>query len=89
MAIHLDTTAYNGVSLTYGRVTDITMDYQTRQSTVVLCGYPSRAARRGGYPPEQVMTAEFEMPDPPPEDMVAYVYAQLAQQYPEVDWAEV
>jgi len=89
MAIIGSFTSYNGTPLTYARVTDIEMDFQTRQSKVTLSGYPDRRARQLGYPAEAVLHAEFEMPDPVPEDMVAFVYARLADAHPEVDFAEV
>jgi hypothetical protein len=89
MAIALQMTAYNGEPLTYGRVTDLVVDYQTNAATVTLSGFTSREARLRGEKPIAVLTASFTMPTPVPEDILAYCYGRLAAAHPTIDFTEI
>jgi hypothetical protein len=89
MGIELNVTADNGAQLTYGRLTELVVDYQTKETKAILGGYSDAIARQMGQTPVTVLTAEYVMPDPPPHDLVSFSYAKLVEQNPEVDFTEV
>lgn len=89
MGISLDVTAKNGDKLSYGRLTELVMDFATHETKAILGGYTSKQTRQLGQPATEVLVAEFVMPYPVPEDLVSHGYAQLIAQHPDIDFTEV
>lgn len=89
MGIAINITTDNGRELRYGRLTEVIMDFQSRETQVIVGGYSDCVARQNGEPPTKTITAQYVMPDPVPENIVTHAYAQLIEQHPEIDFTEV
>jgi hypothetical protein len=89
MAIALSTTTRTGDTVTYGRITGLEMDYQTKETQAFIGGYADRDARLRGEKPATVMIGTFTMPEPIPQDLVLYAYQRLAEANPDIDFTEV
>lgn len=90
MGISINSVTSNGTPVTYGRITDITMDFGTRETKVTIGGYFSKDSSTLGIRPiDVVLTGEFIMPDPTPENITKYAYEQLSIQYPDIDFTEI
>jgi hypothetical protein len=89
MGIAVTHIAYNGEVLKYARVSSITVDLATGQAAATLSGYKSQEDRLSGGDRYQVFVHQFSLPTPQPEDLLAYAYQVLSQEFPDLDWAEV
>jgi hypothetical protein len=89
MGIEINVTSDNGTRLTYGRVVELEMDYQTRQTKAYIGGYQNKESRLRGERPVRALYAEYVMPDPAPENIVAHAYEQLSVSHPDLDMTDV
>ena len=89
MGISVNTTTYNGTQITYARIAGIEVDYQTKETKVAMHGFTKKGVQHEDPHPVSVKEDGFFMPDPIPENLVAYAYARLAEANPEMDFTEV
>jgi hypothetical protein len=81
MAIELNQLGYDGVKLTYGKITHIEIDVQAWRGTAHVSGFASEASRRSGGKAYLAQSFDFDLPPALPENLVAHAY----ERYPVKD----
>jgi hypothetical protein len=90
MAIALNFVTDQGVTLKYGRISEIRVDFKTSEAKAIIGGYTSLGARLSNERPTPTpFVAQFKMPEVAPENLIAHAYETLKEQYPEQNFEEI